>query len=101
MLRAFSLDGPFFVRANYGPDGRGSSFGVRPCRRSEQGAEHLATPVYVMDQAGYTGLVRQLNDLSTLDELRDAYRTQRAEDMRGYLLALKNMLDDVHRKSPE
>ena len=103
VLRDFDLngDGPFYVSASYGPDDRHSYFGVRPCRRSEQGAEHLATPVYVIGQAGYTGLVRQLNDLPTLDELRDAYRTQRAEDMRECLLALKNMLDDVHRKSPE
>ena len=55
VLRGFSLydDGPFYVDAGYVPDGRNSLVGVRSCRRSEQGAEHLATPVYVMGQAEY------------------------------------------------
>ncbi len=47
VLRDFLLyvDGPFFVYACYGPDYGDSGVGGRACRRLEQDAEHLATPL--------------------------------------------------------
>ena len=41
----FGADGPFYVSAGYLPDSRDSNFGGRACRRSEQAAEQLATPL--------------------------------------------------------
>ena len=78
VLRVFDLgdDGPFYVDADAGPDDRDSDIGVRPCRRSEQDAEHLATPLYVMDQAGYDALT----EVSKNDErIRDILLNVRAQ----------------------
>jgi hypothetical protein len=47
VLRDFFLNdsGPFYVDASYGPDAGDSGVGGRACRRSEQDAQRLATPI--------------------------------------------------------
>lgn len=78
VLRCYRLGGgPFFVVAHYWPGDGYSNFGSRSCRRLEQDAERLATPVYMLDREGYE-LLKQLAE--TNPEASDILRCVRQQE---------------------
>jgi hypothetical protein len=68
--------GPFSVDASCAPDYWYSYFGSHSCRRSEQDAQRLATPVYVMNQKEYDILVEVSTDDARVRELLSKIRVR-------------------------
>lgn len=65
-------NGPFCVHADWEPVNRDSSIGGRPCRRSEQAAKQLATPVSAENADAEPTISMSMQEYVTL---MDNYRT--------------------------